>query len=524
MRYYRISPTYLTFNTLQYVRFIVLMLLNPVVLQFYRLYKQWMLSEYGPAVREGRGRDVVLPVWFFPPSISPIAGSLILQLIHVDPQQRCTASEALRHPWSTGEGSKPAFSDSSTRSHPKGVKLQHPDESSPLVSNVTSPVAPNSERDKEKNKGTKCSNKEQKEKRISAPPSPVVMAGVPPTLPSAVRSIKPPRSPPSAIYAVPTIPASNVNAGSPGSSSPTLVSLAYVATALAPFSTDVIRSAELAIEEIIITEDTPRTSSHREQVGHQQFQLDELRCASDETLAAWRSDMAAITVMGNNFQAVTRTRASQGNAQQTAYINSETVIATNITSCPVTASFHSRLSGRHTFSSAVSTTDGVRSRSDAHSNQLQQGGNSPRFTMQGEQSRPPQDREEEDRKERYQSILEQQRQKEAAALAMETQTDQGHGHGHTAYMVATTNPNPSPNLNRESGSAEMAILLSASEASGISNSESVFVCNDNESVAAEARGVTTQTQRIHISAASENFVTSNYILGENNINHRDQQN
>jgi hypothetical protein len=485
-----------------------------------------MLSEYGPAVREGRSRDVVLPVWFFPPSISPIAGSLILQLIHVDPQQRCTASEALRHPWSTGEGSKPAFSDPNARSHPKGVKLQHPDDSSPLVSNVTSPIAPNSEREKEKNKGIKCSNKEQKEKRISAPPSPVVMASIPPTLPSAVRSTKPPRSPPSAVYAVPTVPASNLSAGSPGSSSPTLVSLACVATALAPFSTDVIRSPELAIEEIIITEDTPRASSHREQVVQQQFQLDDLRCASDDTLAAWRSDMAPKTVVGSNCQAVTRTRAPQGNSQQPAYINSETVIATNITSCPATASFHSRFPGRHTFPAAVSTTDGGRSRSDSHSNQLQQGGNSPRYSMRGEQSRPAQDREEEGRKERYQSILEQQRQKEAAALAMETQTDHGHGHGHghTAYMVASANPNPSPNLNRDSGSAEMAILLSASEASGMSNSDSVFVCNENDSVAAEARGVPSQTQRIHISAASENFVTGNYIVGENNINHRDQQN
>lgn len=111
--------------------------------------------------------------------------------------------------------------------------------------------------------------------------------------------------------------------------------------------------------------------------------------------------------------------------------------------------------------------------------------------MRGEQSRPTQDREEEGRKERYQSILEQQRQKEAAALAMETQTDQGHGHGHghTAYMIASANPNPSPNLNRDSGTAEMAILLSASEASGISSSDSVFVCNENDSVAAEVRGV-----------------------------------
>ena len=60
-----------------------------------------MQSEYGPAMRDGKGDEIILPLWFFPSSISPLAGSLIVSLLHIDPQQRCTAAEALRHPWST---------------------------------------------------------------------------------------------------------------------------------------------------------------------------------------------------------------------------------------------------------------------------------------------------------------------------------------------------------------------------------------------------------------------------------------
>ena len=116
-----------------------------------RVYKQWMLTEYGPAVREGRLKDLVLPVWFFPPCISILAGSLILQLIHVDPLQRCTAAEALRHPWSTGEGAKPAVTDLNTsisRSQLKGVKLLQPDDSA-------LPCIPVTATDKDREKGQK---------------------------------------------------------------------------------------------------------------------------------------------------------------------------------------------------------------------------------------------------------------------------------------------------------------------------------------------------------------------------------
>ena len=100
-----------------------------------RLYEQWMLSEYTPAVREGRGKEITLPGWFFPPSISPLAGSLILSLIHIDPQQRCTAAEALRHPWSTGEslgsiiGTCPVSSETmTTRNQISSTRTLFPEE------------------------------------------------------------------------------------------------------------------------------------------------------------------------------------------------------------------------------------------------------------------------------------------------------------------------------------------------------------------------------------------------------------
>ena len=84
----------------------------------YKRYKQWMMSEYLPAAtirtstnsnqdhKWDMGKEgiplTLMPGWFFPSTISPLAGSLILSLLHVDPSQRCSAAEALKHPWSLG--------------------------------------------------------------------------------------------------------------------------------------------------------------------------------------------------------------------------------------------------------------------------------------------------------------------------------------------------------------------------------------------------------------------------------------
>ena len=48
------------------------------------------------------GKDITLPNWFWPSSISAAATSLLLGLLHYDPSVRFTASEAVNHPWCTG--------------------------------------------------------------------------------------------------------------------------------------------------------------------------------------------------------------------------------------------------------------------------------------------------------------------------------------------------------------------------------------------------------------------------------------
>lgn len=71
-----------------------------------RAYKRWMNSE-GAATSNSTSSSPIpsvagAPEWLFPSSISRSAVSLLLWLLHVDPLQRCTAAEALHHPWCLG--------------------------------------------------------------------------------------------------------------------------------------------------------------------------------------------------------------------------------------------------------------------------------------------------------------------------------------------------------------------------------------------------------------------------------------
>jgi hypothetical protein len=65
-----------------------------------RRYKHWVATEYSAAFKDGK--DVMVPSWFWPNNISPLVGSLLVGLLHYDPLQRLTASEAARHPWCLG--------------------------------------------------------------------------------------------------------------------------------------------------------------------------------------------------------------------------------------------------------------------------------------------------------------------------------------------------------------------------------------------------------------------------------------
>lgn len=66
----------------------------------FRRFKQWMAQGEAALLVDGA---VELPSWIFPPSVSPLAASLIVQLLQTNPAARATVEEALEHPWCKGE-------------------------------------------------------------------------------------------------------------------------------------------------------------------------------------------------------------------------------------------------------------------------------------------------------------------------------------------------------------------------------------------------------------------------------------
>ena len=68
----------------------------------FKKFKNW-LTEYNHAIQEGR--EITWPAWFFTSRISPIAASLLVSLLQIDPSLRITASRALQHPWIVGNNS-----------------------------------------------------------------------------------------------------------------------------------------------------------------------------------------------------------------------------------------------------------------------------------------------------------------------------------------------------------------------------------------------------------------------------------
>ncbi len=68
----------------------------------FRRFKQWMAQGEEGLMVDG---SVELPSWIFPPSVSPLAASLIVQLLQTNPAARITVEEALEHPWCKGQDS-----------------------------------------------------------------------------------------------------------------------------------------------------------------------------------------------------------------------------------------------------------------------------------------------------------------------------------------------------------------------------------------------------------------------------------
>lgn len=63
----------------------------------YKAYRKWLSVDHAQSL--GSHREPALPDWFFSSGISPAAASLIILLLHTDPEQRLTAAEARMHPW-----------------------------------------------------------------------------------------------------------------------------------------------------------------------------------------------------------------------------------------------------------------------------------------------------------------------------------------------------------------------------------------------------------------------------------------
>lgn len=68
--------------------------------QRYRRFQKWMYDN-GAIISSGKS-PAMYPSWLFPQHMSSAAKSLIVQLLHPDPDSRLTASEALKHPWIVG--------------------------------------------------------------------------------------------------------------------------------------------------------------------------------------------------------------------------------------------------------------------------------------------------------------------------------------------------------------------------------------------------------------------------------------
>lgn len=65
-----------------------------------------LLTGYHPLYVKGDNKQSYIrklknPVWKFPPHFSPLAQTLFLKLVKINPLERYAASEALKHPWIT---------------------------------------------------------------------------------------------------------------------------------------------------------------------------------------------------------------------------------------------------------------------------------------------------------------------------------------------------------------------------------------------------------------------------------------
>jgi serine/threonine protein kinase len=66
----------------------------------FRRYKQWLSTEW--AIGRTEGKELPLPSWFWPETLSRSSGQLLVRLLHHDPHMRLSAEDTLAQPWCRG--------------------------------------------------------------------------------------------------------------------------------------------------------------------------------------------------------------------------------------------------------------------------------------------------------------------------------------------------------------------------------------------------------------------------------------
>lgn len=88
----------------------------------YKRFKYWITTDFAVAMHAGK--EPLYPSWFFPSNISPIAKSLIVQLLHPDPLLRLSASDALQHRWITSVNSNQQITRTEDINHGNTISRQ----------------------------------------------------------------------------------------------------------------------------------------------------------------------------------------------------------------------------------------------------------------------------------------------------------------------------------------------------------------------------------------------------------------
>jgi len=85
----------------------------------YKRYKQWLITDYAPARQDNK--EISIPAWFWPETLSRSSGRLLVRLLHYDPHMRLSAEEVLLQDWCRGEKESGYSSTGSSNVYPSSV-------------------------------------------------------------------------------------------------------------------------------------------------------------------------------------------------------------------------------------------------------------------------------------------------------------------------------------------------------------------------------------------------------------------